>query len=227
MSSRDANIIKILLGGILLLLLFSRDTVLRSLHGGFWIVLGLGALLVVGWLAWVFGKAFFYDVPAEYISDIRKEKAQGGPWLAGAVLRVGLPFGMAWIAGMMLHKWGWADIREYTEVAGQVWYVLMPTFLVLYTWSGLKKHYRSIPGAFAAGLKAFFQRWGYVAISPVLAPIGRIQEYKAQRAAGTFRGYRYATYDIVATFIVSIALWIFAVIVPLIIAAITYHEVFG
>jgi hypothetical protein len=33
---------------------------------------------------------------------------------------------------MMLHKWGWADIREYTEVAGQVWYVLMPAFLVLY-----------------------------------------------------------------------------------------------
>jgi hypothetical protein len=123
----------------------SRDAVLRSLQGGFWIILGLGALLVVGWLAWVFGKAFFYDVPAEYISDIRKEKAQGGPWLAGAVLGVGLPFGMAWIAGMMLHKWGWADLREYTEVAGQVWYVLMPTFLVLYTWSGLKKHYRSIP----------------------------------------------------------------------------------
>jgi hypothetical protein len=26
------------------------------------------------------------------------------PRLAGAVLGVGLPFGMAWIAGMMLHK---------------------------------------------------------------------------------------------------------------------------
>ena len=84
MSSWGATIIKFLLGGILLALLFGRDAVLRSLQGGFWIVLGLGALLVVGWLAWVFGKAFFYDVPAEYISDIWKEKAQGGPWLAGA-----------------------------------------------------------------------------------------------------------------------------------------------
>src|SRR5688572_6496603 len=175
MSSRDATIIKFLLGGILLVLLFGRDAVMSSLQGGFWVVLGLGALLVVGWIGWAFAKAFFYDVPAEYISDIKKEKAQGGPWLAGAALGVGLPFGMAWVVGMLLHKWGWADIREYTEVAGQVWYVLMPTFLVLYAWSGLKKHYGSIPGAFAAGLKTFFQRWGYVAISPVAAPIGRIQ----------------------------------------------------
>jgi hypothetical protein len=112
-------------------------------------------------------------------------------------------------------------------VAGQVWYVLMPTFLVLYAWSGLRKHYRTIPGAVAAGLKTLFQRWGYVAVSPVLAPIGRIQEFKAQRAAGTFRGYGYAVFDVVVTIIVSLALWIFAVIVRLIFAAITYHEVFG
>ena len=90
-----------------------------------------------------------------------------------------------------------------------------------------KKHHRTIPGAVAAGLKTFFQSWGYVAVSPVLAPIGRIQEFKAQRAAGTFRGYGYAVFDVVVTIIVSLALWIFAVIVPLIFAAITYHEVFG
>ena len=90
-----------------------------------------------------------------------------------------------------------------------------------------KKHHRTIPGAVAAGLKTLFQSWGYVAVSPVLAPIGRIQEFKAQRAAGTFRGYGYAVFDVVVTIIVSLALWIFAVIVPLIFAAITYHEVFG
>jgi hypothetical protein len=104
MSSRDATIIKLLLGGILLVLLFGRDAVMSSLQGGFWVVLGLGALLVVGWIGWAFAKAFFYDVPAEYISDIKKEKAQGGPWLAGAALGVGLPFGMAWVVGMLLHK---------------------------------------------------------------------------------------------------------------------------
>ena len=90
-----------------------------------------------------------------------------------------------------------------------------------------KKHHRTIPGAVAAGLKTLFQSWGYVAVSPVLAPIGRIQEFKAQRAAGTFRGYGYAVFDVVVTIIVSLALWIFAVIVPLIFVAITYHEVFG
>jgi hypothetical protein len=84
----------------------------------------------------MFGKAFFYDVAAEYISDIRKEKAQGGPWLTGAVLGVGLPFGMVWIAGMMLHKWGWADIRKYTEVAGQGRYVLMPSVRFVYSSQG-------------------------------------------------------------------------------------------
>lgn len=220
MSSRDATIIKFLLGGILLVLLFGRDAVLSSLRGGFWVVIGLGALLVVGWITWAFGKAFLYDVPKEYISDPKMEKAQGGPWLAGAVLGIGLPFGMAWIAGMMLHKWGMADIREYTDVAGQVWYVLLPLFLGLYLWSSLKRHYRAIPGAIAS----FFRKWGYVAVSPVLAPIGRIQEYKAQRAAGTFRGYGYAVFDITATFIVSLALWIFAVILPLIFLAITYEE---
>jgi hypothetical protein len=173
------------------------------------------------------------DVPAPFCMSATREEQPAllprwpRPRLAGAVLGVGLPFGMAWIAGMMLHKWGWADIREYTEVAGQVWYVLMPTFLVLYAWSGLRKHYRTIPGAVAAGLKTLFQRWGYVAVSPLLAPIGRIQEFKAQRAAGTFRGYGYAVFDVVVTIIVSLALWIFAVIVPLIFAAITYHEVFG
>jgi hypothetical protein len=50
---------------------------------------------------------------------------------------------------------------------------------------------------------------------------------EAQRAAGTFRDYGYAVFDIVVTIIVSLALWIFAVIVPLIFAAIPYHEVFG
>jgi hypothetical protein len=224
MSSRDATIIKFLLGGILLVLLFGRDAVVSSLQGGFWVVLGLGALLVVGWIAWAFGKAFFYDVPAEYISDVKKEKAQGGPWLAGAILGIGLPFGAAWIAGGLLHKWGWADVREYTDLAGKVWYVLMPTFLALYAWSGLKRHYRSIPGAVASGLKTFFQRWGYVAVSPVLAPIGRIREYKAQRATGTFRGYAYATYDLVMTIIVSIFLWIIAVILPMVFLAIAYLE---
>jgi hypothetical protein len=221
MSSRDATIIKFLLGGILLVLLFGRDAVMSSLQGGFWVVIGLGALLVLGWIAWTVGKAFLYNIPAEYISDLKTEKAQGGPWLAGAVLGIGLPFGVAWIAGRMLHKWGIADIREHTDIAGQVWYVLFPIFLALYLWSGLKKHYHVIPGAIAS----FFRKWGYVAVSPVLAPIGRIQEYKAQRVAGTFRGYGYAAYDIVATFIVSLALWIFAVIVPLIFAAIFYHEV--
>ena len=88
-------------------------------------------------------------------------------------------------------------------------------------------HPCNLAGAVAAGLKTLFQRWGYVAVSPVLAPIGRIQEFKAQRAAGTFRGYGYAVFDVVVTIIVSLALWIFAVIVPLIFAAITYHEVFG
>jgi hypothetical protein len=34
-------------------------------------------------------------------------------------------------------------------------------------------------------------------------------------------------FDVVVTIIVSLALWIFAVIVPLIFAAITDHEVFG
>jgi hypothetical protein len=34
-------------------------------------------------------------------------------------------------------------------------------------------------------------------------------------------------FDVVVTIIVSLALWIFAVIVRLIFAAITYHEVFG
>jgi hypothetical protein len=90
-----------------------------------------------------------------------------------------------------------------------------------------KKHHRTIPGAVAAGLKTLSQSWGYVAVSPVLAPIGRIQEFKAQRAAGTFRGYGYAVFDVVVTIIVSLALWIFAVTVPLIFAAITYHEIFG
>jgi hypothetical protein len=173
------------------------------------------------------------DVPAPFCMSATREEQPAllprwpRPRLARAVLGVGLPFGMAWIAGMMLHKWDWADIREYTEVAGQVWYVLMPTFLVLYAWSGLLKHYRTIPGAVAAGLKTHFQRWGYVAVSSVLAPIGRIREFKAQRSAGTFRGYGYAVFDVVVTIIVSLALWIFAVIVPLIFAAITYHEVFG
>ena len=90
-----------------------------------------------------------------------------------------------------------------------------------------KKHHRTIPGAVAAGLKTLFQSWGYVAVSPVLAPIGRIQEFKAQRTAGTFRGYGYAVFDAVVTIIVSLALWVFAVIVPLIFAAITYQKVFG
>jgi hypothetical protein len=66
-----------------------------------------------------------------------------------------------------------------------------------------------------------------VAVNPVLAPIGRIQEFKAQRAVGTFRGYGNAVFDVMVTIIVSLALWIFAVIVPLICATITYHEVFG
>ncbi|MBM1175333.1 hypothetical protein [Microvirga arabica] len=66
-----------------------------------------------------------------------------------------------------------------------------------------------------------------MAVNPVLAPIGRIKEFKAQRAVGTFRGYDNAVFDVVVTIIVSHALWIFAVIVPLIFAAITYHEVFG
>ena len=66
-----------------------------------------------------------------------------------------------------------------------------------------------------------------MAVNPVLAPIGRIQEFKAQRAAGTFRGYGNAVFDVVVTIIVSPALWIVAVIVPLIFATITYHEVFG
>jgi hypothetical protein len=219
MSSRDANIIKILLGSILLVLLFGRDAVLGSLQHSFWVVFGLGALLVVGWIAWAIGRAFFYDVPKEYISDLKAEKAHGGPWLAGAVLGIGLPFGAAWIAGMMLHRWGMTDIREYTDVAGQVWYVL-PIFIILYLWSGMKKHYRAIPGAIAS----FFRKRGYVAVSPVVAPINRIQEYKAQRAVGTFRGYGYAVFDIVATFIVSLALWIFAVILPLVFLAITYEE---
>jgi hypothetical protein len=34
-------------------------------------------------------------------------------------------------------------------------------------------------------------------------------------------------FDVVVTIIVSLALWIFAVIVPLIFVAITYHEVFS
>ena len=68
---------------------------------------------------------------------------------------------------------------------------------------------------------------GLRGFNPVLAPIGRIQEFKAQRAAGTFRGYGYAVFDVVVTIIVSHALWIFAVIVPLIFATITYHEVVG
>jgi hypothetical protein len=55
-SSRDATIIKFLLGRILLVLLFGHDAVLSSLQGGFWVV--IGALLVVSWIAWAFGRAF-------------------------------------------------------------------------------------------------------------------------------------------------------------------------
>jgi hypothetical protein len=68
---------------------------------------------------------------------------------------------------------------------------------------------------------------GNVAVNPVLAPIGPIQAFKAQRAVGTFRDYGNAVFDVVVTIIVSPALWIVAVIVPLIFATITYHEVFG
>lgn len=224
MSSRDANIIKFLLGGILLVLLFGRDAVLGSMQTGLWVLAGFGILLIVGWIAWAFGKAFFYDVPKEYIDDLKKEKAEGRPWLFGVFFGIGLPFGMAWVAGLLLYKWKWADIREYTELAGYVWYVLAPVALGLYLWDGLKRHHREIPGEVAALSKAFLRKWGYVAVSPVLAPIGRIQEYKAQRAAGTFRGYTYATFDIVMTVIVSIFLWIVAVILPLIFLAILYHE---
>jgi hypothetical protein len=39
----------------------------------------VGGLLVVGWSAWAFGKSFLYDVPNEYISDLKTEKAQRGP----------------------------------------------------------------------------------------------------------------------------------------------------
>ena len=86
---------------------------------------------------------------------------------------------------------------------------------------------RALTSRAASVLKTLFQRWGYVAASQILAPIGWIQEFKAQPAAGTFRGYGYAVFYVVVTIIMSLALWIFAVIVPLIFAAITYHEVFG
>jgi hypothetical protein len=220
MSSKDANIIKFLLGAILLVLLFGREAVVASFQTGIWGLAGFGILLVVGWIAWTFGKAFLYDVPKEYITDLKKEKAEGKSWLYGLFLGIGLPFGLAWIAGMMLHKYRLADIREYTDLAGYIWYVLAPIALGLYLWDGLKRRYREIPGVIAT----IFRKWGYVAVSPVLAPIGRIQEFKAQRAVGTFRGYTYAVFDILMTFIVSLALWIFAVIVPLIFVAILYHE---
>ena len=220
MSNRDANVIKLLLGGILLVLLFGRDAVMGSLQTGVWIVVGLGVVLVIGWIGWAFGKAFLYDVPKEYVSDLKQDKADGKPWLYGVFLGFGLPFGMAWIVGGALARYGLADIREYTDVAGYIWFVLFPIAMALMLWDALKRRHCEIPGA----IGSFFRKWGYVAVSPVLAPIGRIQEFKEQRAAGTFRGYTYATFDIVMTFIVSLALWIFAVIVPLIFAAILYQE---
>jgi hypothetical protein len=126
MSATHASLIVILLSAILAVLLFGREAVFDSASTFLWVVGGSFLLAIV----WLLARAFFVEVPKDVISDLKDLRQTGKPWIAEAILIVGLPFGVVWIGGMMAEKYlGYVKQTPYTDIAGSVWFLVFALFL--------------------------------------------------------------------------------------------------
>jgi hypothetical protein len=115
MSATHPSLIVILLSAILAVLLFGREAVFDSASTFLWVVGGSFLLAIV----WLLARAFFVEVPKEVISDLKDLRQTGKPWIAEAILIVGLPFGVVWIGGMMAEKYlGYVKQTPYTGGGG-------------------------------------------------------------------------------------------------------------
>jgi hypothetical protein len=90
--------------GILALLLFGRDAVVGSAQTVLW---GAGVALIFA-LAWLFLFALVVDLPKELLFDLRALRRSRKPWIAEAILFLGMPFGILWIVGLMAEKYHWS-----------------------------------------------------------------------------------------------------------------------
>lgn len=126
MSASDARLIIFLLAAILAVLLLGREAVLSSTQTIFW----AGLVGLVGWIAWLLIKSIFVETPKELLSELRDLRRARKPWIAEAILIVGLPFGLVWIAGLVAEKYfGFTALKSYTDLAGLIWFVFCPIFL--------------------------------------------------------------------------------------------------
>jgi hypothetical protein len=129
-SGNHASLIVVLLCAILAVLLFGREAVLDSTSTFFLWVVGGGFLLALLAIVWLLARAFFVEVPKEVISDLNDLRQTGKPWIAEAILIVGLPFGIVWIGGLMAEKYlGYVKQTPYTDIAGLIWFVVFALFM--------------------------------------------------------------------------------------------------
>jgi hypothetical protein len=137
MSATDSRLIIFLLCAILAVLLLGREAVLGSAQIILWIMAGGMVLLIVRFVA----KSIFFDTPKELISEVRGLRRSGKPWLVEAILVIGMPFGIVWVVGLTATKYlGYTAHEPYTAMAGVVWFVFFPLFLL----AGFLRWVRSI-----------------------------------------------------------------------------------
>lgn len=206
MNETHCRAIIFLLAAILSVMLFGASAFLTGLA---WLA-GIGAVLGIVFLV-IAGVAKFLGSIREEVVAARAERK---PWIWLLVAWPGIVGGFV-ICGLAAVRWMGGGIR-YGDAISTVPYSWVPVTLILAGMAvaaieSAHEWLPKVPGRVAALLRGWLMLLG----APVLAPFGRWQSIREQRARGEVVGVVSAGLSILGTFLASLLVWIAAVSVPL------------